>query len=59
MVEPTIGIDKQVVGANRLPKWLEAIARIGTKMSLKTKEALKDLLVEHADVFVWSHVGNR
>lgn len=33
----------------------KAMARIGTKMDPKTRQALNELLVEHKDVFAWSH----
>lgn len=33
----------------------ETMTRVGTKLTLEYREALKQLLIEHIDVFAWSH----
>ncbi|XP_035542090.1 uncharacterized protein LOC118344798 [Juglans regia] len=34
--------------------WLDATTRVGTRLPLDIREALKQLLVEHRDMFAWS-----
>lgn len=33
----------------------EATIRVGTSMTAKMRNALQQLLIEHQDIFMWSH----